>query len=70
MEEKQGCGHSEDRQNWRLGGRKEQPDVRSWDTSYGHGEVLACAAPGPCLCAWPCSSRGLLLPKARQVSLV
>jgi hypothetical protein len=57
--ETEGCGHNEERQNWRVEGSEEQPDVSS---QWCHlGRYL-----GP----WPSCSRGLLPLKARWISLV
>jgi len=42
MEEKrttEGCGYNEERQNWRHGGSKEQPNVVN-DATCDHGRLL------------------------------
>jgi hypothetical protein len=44
--ETEGCGHNEEKQNWRIEGNVEQPDVNSQCCPWDHGGVLSSAASG------------------------
>ena len=62
-------GLHEERQNWRVV-RESLMGVTS-DLTGEYGRLLACTANGDHSGSqWPCSSRGLLPPKTRQMSLV